>query len=449
MNRRRRLMAAASLATLVALAAALSGGGSAVSEAQPAPRTLPGPRAAPGRPARCTDVAPGDLGAALRNAPDGAALCLLPGVHRGPFVLARPVTVWGPRTAVIRSAGEGTTVRIGARGAKLLGATVDGSGGRYDQQDAAVAIRADDVVVEGVTVLNAVFGILADRSHRVTIRGNDVTGTGADALGLRGDGIRLWETRGSTVADNVVRAGRDVVVWYSPGNRVLRNVVADGRYGTHLMYSDDNVVAGNVYRGNSVGVFVMYSHDCELRDNEVRDAPGGSSMGLGIKDSGDLVVAGNRFLRVGTGIFVDDSPQALDETVVLERNAIRGTGTGVVFHGRARGNEVRANDFAANREHVAVEGGGDATDARWEGNRFDDYAGYDLDGDDVGDVPYEARSLASDVTARHPRVAFFRGTAAFGVIDALGEIVPLFAPRTLLVDARPALVDPTRRVVED
>jgi nitrous oxidase accessory protein len=86
-----------------------------------------------------------------------------------------------------------------------------------------------------------------------------------------------------------------------------------------------------------------------------------------------------------------------------------------------------------------VAGGGDARGAEWSGNAFDDYAGYDLDRDGVGDVPYELRSLTSDLVAGRPALAFFRGTPALALVEAIGRIVPLFEPRLLLVDPAPRL----------
>ena len=48
----------------------------------------------------------------------------------------------------------------------------------------------------------------------------------------------------------------------------------------------------------------------------------------------------------------------------------------------------------------------------WEGNDFDDYAGYDLDRDGYGDLPYELRSLSGALVSQHPALAFFRGAPA-------------------------------------
>ena len=222
----RRPTALLAIAVIRALACA-SGGG-----AVPSGSSLPRGEvttAAPARPAPCTEVVPGALARAIAASRDGDSLCLLDGAHPGPITVDRRVTIWGTRRAVIRSHGIGTTVRITAPGAALLGVTIDGSGGSYDEQDAAVAIRANDATVAGVKITGAVFGILADRCSRLTLRDNDVTGRAEETMGLRGDGIRLWEVRGSTVAGNHLRRSRDLVVWYSPGNRIERNEVTDSR----------------------------------------------------------------------------------------------------------------------------------------------------------------------------------------------------------------------------
>ncbi|MDT9111111.1 hypothetical protein, partial [Escherichia coli] len=76
----------------------------------------------------------------------------------------------------------------------------------------------------------------------------------------------------------------------------------------------------------------------------------------------------------------------------------------------------------------------DARAARWRGNEWDDYVGYDLDGDGVGDVPYQPTSLSSDWIAEIPALAFFRGSVALGAVEWLGRALPLFQPTILLVD---------------
>ena len=408
----------------------------------PAPVGAPAPEsaAAPARPADCRELAPGEpVQTALDAAPAGAALCLAAGVHAGPLRIANGQTLWGPREASVRSPGHGTTVRMEGTGGSLLGLTVDGSGGRFDLLDAAVHVSGRGGRVEGVTIRNAVFGILLEQADSATVRGNHVLGDAAKPLGLRGDGIRLWETRDSTIADNRVEDSRDVVLWYASRNHVSGNRIERGRYGAHLMYSHENRILGNRFVGNVTGLFVMYSRDVEIRGNVFAASGGAAGMGLGIKESGNLRVERNLFAHDTIGVYVDTSPLWPDDRNRFEANEFRLNGVAVSFLGRAAGNEFLGNAFRDSRSQVQVDGRGDAREASWRGNEFDDYAGYDFDGDGIGDVAYELRSLTSDWVAETAALAFFRGTPAFALVEAIGRIVPLFEPRLVLADPQPRM----------
>jgi nitrous oxidase accessory protein len=397
----------------------------------------------PPRPAACTELAASEpLQAAIDAAAPGSALCLAPGVHTGPAVIEKPLTLWGPRQAVLRSSGKGTTVRIKGDHVALLGFHLDGSGSRYDTEDAAVRLTGHDLRVEGLRVTGATFGILVDQALRAVIRNNHVTGNEQLVAGMRGDSVRLWETHESRVEHNRIEHGRDIVVWYSPHNVIRRNWVAYGRYGAHFMYSGDNVVADNDFVSNVVGVFVMYSRNIELRDNRLLDASGGAGMGVGLKESGNVTLRGNLLARNTTGLYIDTSPLYPKDANVIEGNRLLIGNVGVTFHGPSAGNTFRGNELRGNAAQVVVEGGGDARASLWQENFFDDYVGYDLDGDGLGDVPYTLRSLSDALTGRVPNLAYFHGTPALGLVEIVGQLVPLMTPRTLVVDERPSMDRP-------
>ncbi|HSD89534.1 MAG TPA: hypothetical protein VLB44_18515, partial [Kofleriaceae bacterium] len=65
--------------------------------------------------------------------------------------------------------------------------------------------------------------------------------------------------------------------------------------------------------------------------------------------------------------------------------------------------------------------------------------GYDLDGDATGDVEYQLRSLEGALVERTPTLAFFHGTAALAAAETATQLIPMYAPRTLLVDPRPRM----------
>ncbi len=346
----------------------------------------PGERTAIDAPAACTHVAPGASVQAALDDPSISVVCLDAGRYQGPLRLTRAVTMWGPRDAVV--AGTGTIVDVTAPGAAVVGMTIDGTGGRFDLLDGAVRLAASDTRVEGVRVINAVFGILVERASRVRILNNHILGSRDPSTGLRGDTIRMWETRDSLVEGNTIEDGRDLVVWYSRNNTIANNVVLRARYALHFMYSHDNTVRGNRMIGTVVGVFVMYSRGVHIIDNVIANAAGAAGMAIGLKDSGNIEVLDNRLIHDTVGIYIDSSPMQNGDRVEIARNVIRLDETGIAFHASAKNLEVRDNDLADNTTQVRVDGGGNAMGVTWSGNYFDDYAGYDLDDDGVGDVPY-------------------------------------------------------------
>ena len=396
--------------------------------------------APPPRPSDCSTVAAGfDLQAAVDGAEDGTALCLEPGTYVGPLVVTKSVEIWGPRDAVILSSGKGTTIEIEADGAALTGLTVDGSGGRFDTLDAAVHVVADDNRIEGVRVQNASFGLLIEKANRATILNNVVQGPDEGPLGLRGDGIRLWETRDSLVSDNQVIGCRDMVVWYSSRNKLIRNTVVRSRYGTHFMYSHDNHVEGNQYLDNVVGIFIMYSRNLVLRDNLLARSSGPGGMGLGIKESGNLTVSDNAFIANTKAVYMDTAPLEPDDFNTFENNAFFHSEVAVLMHSSARRNAFLGNQFVSNHSQLQVEGGGHALEVDWNGNSFDDYAGYDMDGDGFGDIPYELRRLSSQLESTYPQLQFFRGGVTLELLDAISSLFPMADPQTTLIDPRPMM----------
>jgi nitrous oxidase accessory protein len=382
------------------------------------------------------------LQAAVDDATPGSVLCLERGAYRGPVEIHRPVTLQGPAEATIRSDGSGTTLRVLADSVALVGFSVEGSGRRYDKMDAGVYLSGRGIEVRDLTVRDALFGIVAERSEGLTIEGNHVVGLAELPVGVRGDGIRLWEVRASLVEGNHLERSRDILVWYSPGNRIAHNTVEHSRYATHFMYSDDCVVEDADYRENIVGVFVMYSNGITLRRNRIADNAFVDGMGLGVKESGNLVVEDNAFVRDRSCVYLDTSPFREGDSVLVRGNTFAGCDAGVTFHSSERRNTFVDNAFQANLTQVAVEGRGNAQGVVWSGNYFDDYQGYDLNGDGVGDVAYAPRSLSESLVARHPELAFFRGTIALELLDVAARVFPLLEPEILLTDPRPRMSAP-------
>jgi nitrous oxidase accessory protein len=260
-----------------------------------------------------------------------------------------------------------------------------------------------------------------------------------DEVQLKGDGIKLWESSDAVVRGCDVDHVRDVVVWYSRRVLLEGNSVRHSRYGSHFMYANDSVVRDSRIENNVVGIFVMYSSGLHIEHNVLAGARGAAGVGIGFKESDGVYVARNMLVANTTGTYLDETPRSKDQHATFIGNLFALNDVALRLHGVREGLELSQNDFSQNILLVDVEGGGDALASTFLGNHYSDYVGYDLDRDGVGDVAYQVKRLSSELTDEHPTLAFFRGTAALSLVDAIANAMPVFASRVLIEDRAPRL----------
>ena len=385
-------------------------------------------------------AAPGAADASLQERIDaaapGALLRLEPGDYQGPIVIRRSLVLDGGGQARIDAGGRGSVVRILADGVTLRGLRLSGSGESHDDVDSGVQVVGHRNVIEDNVIEDCLFGLDLAQSNDNVVQRNTI-GSKPLPLGVKGDGIRLWYSRNNQILENHITDVRDVVVWYAGDNLIARNVVIGGRYGLHFMYAQYNRVEDNRFTANTVGVFVMYSDGVELLRNRVEHSDGPTGMGIGFKESSEVHVEGNTILNCATGMYLDVSPYEPDTENRFTGNRIAYNAVGIVFHSDWQGNVFRDNEFAGNFSQVVVRGGGGATRHVWEGNRWDDYEGFDRDQDGRGDTPYELYAYADRFWVDRPFAAFFRGSPLFEAVDFLDRLAPFTTPTLLLRDSSP------------
>ncbi len=402
-------------------------------------RGIPLPqRPMPPKPKGGIVVKPGDnLQQLLNDYPENTTVILSPGVYRGPITIEKEgVTIWGTEKSIIRGA-KGSTVRVIAPKVKLLGFSVEGSGKRFDKLDAAVYIRADHVTAFGLTIREALFGFVVEKSKHLKLISNKIYGLKDTEIGLRGDGIRIWACEHSLLKYNQMYDSRDIVIWYSPHNTLLFNRVYRSRYGTHFMYSSFSTIKNNIYRENIVGIFLMYSNDVTVEENLFYEQRGISGYGIGIKESGNIHIEKNILIDNQIALYMDYSPFSLDQKNVVQNNLFAYSDTAVVFHRSETRNKFSGNSFISNNRQVFVEGRGHALGIQWEGNYFDDYKGYDLNDDGVGDLPYQLYLYSESLIEKKPELAFFRSTPAWYLLDIASRLFWLFPPKKIVEDKKP------------
>jgi len=370
----------------------------------------------------------------------GSTVSVPAGTYYGNLQITKPIVLDGLGKVIIDGRNKGTVVELRVKDITLKGFTIRGSGSTVDHEPAGVRVFDGPVVIEENRFEEVYFGIDLRQSPDSVIRKNFIVGKDL-ALGRRGDGIRLWWSHGCTIRENTVRNVRDMVFWYSEELTIAQNHVTMSRYGLHFMYSHHTEMSENELVENSVGIYLMYSNNIKLQRNRIINNRGSSGYGIGLKDCDDIVVENNALLANRVGMYVDNSPSSVDSIGLIAHNSFSYNEIGFLATPITHDNVITENVFIENEEQVTVHGGGQLDLNRFEidgrGNFWSDYAGFDLEDDGIGDLPYAPRSLFRNLLSREPNLRIFVHSPAQQAIELTSRVFPDLSPKPIFQDSSP------------
>ena len=378
---------------------------------------------------------------AIDQAKAGSRLTLPAGIYHGNIVINKPLILDGKdQRAIIEGDGKGTVVTITASGVTLENVTIRHSGSEHERVDAGVALKkAEQITIKNCKIIDCLFGIDMEQITRSEIIGNYIKSK-PFALGLRGDGVRLWYSNDNHLSGNHLYKSRDFVVWYSHGNLIENNLGEYGRYALHFMYTGKNIVKDNVYKHNSVGIFFMYSRDTTATGNLVQNSLGTTGLGIGLKDASNFVLKNNTILYCARGLFIDRSPYEPGTVNIISDNKVIYNSEGIHFHSLSLHNQFTNNTFKGNIENVINDSyNTKITENKFDGNYWDDYEGFDKNNDGVGDGPYNYFAYADKVWLLNPNIKFFYGSPVISILNFLAKLAPFSEPVLLLSDKHPKM----------
>jgi nitrous oxidase accessory protein len=440
--------------------------------------------------AQATPVRLADLIAA---AEPGAAVHVPPGVYREQVVIDKPLTLYGGRRAVIDGGGRGDVVVVKANDVEIRGFTIRHSGDAVSQEPAGVRLLGHHAVLADNRIEDVYFGVMVQGGGHHQIEFNVIRPNARVAVEWRGHGISLWNSEGNVIRRNEISDAKDgIYISFSHHNFVHGNTIHKSRFGIHYMYAEDNRFTDNIVTDNLAGALVMYSKRVLLKGNELSNSHGNTGIGLLLKNVDDLWAEANRITANRSGIMMEEAPASPESTVVFHRNLValngvglalmtttaatfyensfvdntvqvsgRGSGLSAALAGHggtvtppAAASTQTAAAAGAHTGHGAVSpvpprptapatAAGNRWSAEGRGNFWSDYAGYDANGDGIGDRPYRAWSAFAALRDRQPALDLFRFTPAQQALDAAGRLFPLVRPEALIEDPAPLMVPPT------
>ncbi len=377
------------------------------------------------------------LQAWLDTALPGTTLRLPPGKYRGPAIINKPLTVEGNGKVIIEAGGRGTVLTIKADRVTLRGLTLRGSGDSHDAIDGAIMAEGRELLIENNVLEDVLFGISLHKTTDSIVRGNRIRSRPVDSAD-RGDGMRLWYSTGNRIENNDIAQMRDITVSNSPRNRFTGNTIRNSRRAFNFLFSHRSIVEGNLLEKNSTGVIALNSEGMIVRNNRILHAMDASGAGIALKETSAALIYGNEIVHCAHGIMAD-SPMDPINRIVFINNIIAHNVTGIYFYGAKGGHIAINNTFKSNLWPVTIIGDGDPMNDFWWGNSWDNYEGFDLDGDGLGDKPHELYAWADRIWMETPSATFFRSTPVLELLDFLERLAPFSSPSLILRDTAPRL----------
>ena len=147
---------------------------------------------------------------------------------------------------------------------------------------------------------------------------------------------------------------------------IINNFINYNGYGISFDTSNDNIIEGNIFNAFQTSAIYLYNSDNNLIfQNRINES---NYAGIYLIDGSDSnIISGNNITNIDTyGIIISGSSPKPQDNLIFR------------------------NNFTNNSQHATISILDSKT--KWDngsiGNYWDDYSGFDLDGDDIGDKPY-------------------------------------------------------------
>lgn len=295
-------------------------------------------------------------------------------------------------------------------------------------------IRCDqvqDVTIENNKLDNTLFPIYLPKTSKGIVKGNVITGNSTSIES--GSGIYLWYASNILVENNNVSGQRDGIYFeFSNRCNVSGNVCENNyRYGLHFMFSDSNTYVNNIFRNNGSGVAVMYSSYILMSRNRFEYNWGPAAYGLLLKEINNSRISGNVFSRNTTGIFMESSSRNQ-----FSNNDFNQNGWALNILADCTDDSFNHNNFIGNTFDISTNGSPDQNS--FDSNYWDKYAGYDLNKDGVGDIPYYPVSLYSKIIENIPYAIVLFRSFVVSLMDKAEHAIPSLIPVSV-IDRHPLM----------
>jgi nitrous oxidase accessory protein len=369
--------------------------------------------------------------AAVATAHPGDTLYIKPGTYKeGNIIIEKSLCIIGEGFPVLDGDHRFEIMTIHAQHVTVSGIKFINTGVASINDLAAIKVLdSKDLHIVNNRFENTFFGIHLSNSSHVQIERNTLHSP-AGVEHQIGNGIHLWKCHHMTLSNNTIQGHRDGIYFEFVTNSVIMNNYSAGnvRYGLHFMFSHNNEYTNNTFKDNGAGVAVMYTTGVKMTGNTFEHNWGSSAYGLLLKDIRDSFVSDNKFIANSIGIFMEGSSR-----INFTENTFARNGYAVKLQASCDDNTFSKNNFEENTFDMATNG--TLVLNKIHSNYWDRYEGYDLNKDNVGDIPFHPASLYSMVVEQMPAAVLLWRSFLVLLMDKAEKALPAITPENLKDDS--------------
>lgn len=342
------------------------------------------------------------------------------------LIIDKPLVILGENFPVINGKKNGSIFIIKANNTVIKGLVLQEVKTSYIEEWAAIKlIEVHNCIIENNKLKNNFFGIYIQHSRYCKVRNNEIKGNAINELSS-GNGIHLWYSKNIIIENNAIFNHRDgIYIEYTDSSIIVNNKsIKNIRYGLHFMFSNFNTYQNNEFKSNGAGVAVMFSKYIKMINNKFEYNWGHAAYGLLLKEIYDSEVSGNLFKQNTTAIYGESVIR-----VFFKKNNFESNGKAILFLGSCYDNLVTLNNFILNTFDLSADT--DLEGNIFEKNYWSNYTGYDINKDEIGDVPYRPVTLFNYIVNKNPVSIILLRSLFIDILNYSEKVMPLFLPENL------------------
>jgi nitrous oxidase accessory protein len=367
---------------------------------------------------------------AIQKAKDKDTIWVHGGIYKeGNITVNKAVTIIGLDFPVLDGEGRFEILSIKSDRVQIIRLFLKHSGKSSLEDIAALKIyQSRDVLIKGNKIEDAFFGVYLLGSNKCTIEKNIINAY-AKTEQQSGNGIHCWKCDSLMIIENQIHGHRDGIYFEFVTNSLIRGNHSEFniRYGLHFMFSHQDEYVANIFQNNGAGVSVMFTHGVRMIKNIFEDNWGDGAYGLLLKEISDSYVEGNIFRNNTTGVHMEGASR-----IKFEKNLFTGNGWAMKIQASCMDIQVNQNNFQGNSFDVGTNGS--LVLNNFNQNFWDKYEGYDLNRDNVGDIPYRPVSLFSMIAEKNPSTMMLFRSFMTSLLDRTERLIPSLTPADLKDD---------------